>query len=193
MVLYDLRAHDRLPPASTPKIMTSLLAIEKLDPNQVITSDIDATTLTGSSVMGLRPGVAITVRDLLYGLMLPSGNDAAIELARAIDGTEQAFVRRMNQPVTDLGLTDTHFVNSHGLDSRRHYSSAYDLAMLARAAMKSAVFADLVGTRDRQLARPSITICITGTRATQELRRCRRRQDRLDRRCRLDVRGVGHA
>jgi D-alanyl-D-alanine carboxypeptidase (penicillin-binding protein 5/6) len=154
-VLYDLHAHDRLPPASTTKIMTAILAIERGDLGRTVVSDVDARTLTGSSVMGLRPGVAITVQDLLYGLMLPSGNDAAIELAKSTDGGEQAFVDHMNQKAQELGLTDTHFVNPHGLDNPGHYSSAFDLAALARYGMNNPQFAQLVATRDYHLAPPS--------------------------------------
>ncbi len=153
-VLYDLHAHDRLPPASTTKIMTALLSVESLNLDNRVVSDIDATKLIDSSVMGLRPGVPITVRDLLYGLLLPSGNDAAIELAKKVAGSENAFVNRMNDRAAALGLTDTHFVNPHGLDSRRHYSSAYDLAMMGREAMTNATFAALVRTQDHYLAAP---------------------------------------
>jgi D-alanyl-D-alanine carboxypeptidase (penicillin-binding protein 5/6) len=154
-VLYDLHAHDRLPPASTTKIMTAILALEHGDTGRSVVSDIDARWLKGSSVMGLRPGVVISVQDLLYGLMLPSGNDAAIELAKSVDGSEAAFVDHMNQKAQDLGLQDTHFVNPHGLDNPDHYSSAYDLAALARYAMNNPAFADLVRTRDHQLSPPS--------------------------------------
>jgi len=155
-VLYDLGAHDRLPPASTTKIMTAILALESgADTGGSVVSDIDARWLKGSSVMGLRPGMVLSVRDLLYGLMLPSGNDAAIELAKIVDGSEAAFVDRMNQKARELGLRDTNFVNPHGLDDPNHYSSAYDLAMLARYAMANPQFAELVRTRDYQLSPPS--------------------------------------
>ncbi len=154
-VLYDLNAHDRLPPASTTKIMTAILAIERGDLDRSVVSGIDARRMTGSSVMGLRPGVAITVQDLLYGLMLPSGNDAAIELAKSTHGSDAAFVDHMNQKARELGLQDTHFVNPHGLDNPDHYSTAYDLALLARYGMKDPRFASLVGTRDYRLSPPS--------------------------------------
>jgi D-alanyl-D-alanine carboxypeptidase (penicillin-binding protein 5/6) len=111
--------------------------------------------MTGSSVMGLRPGVQITERDLIFGLMLPSGNDASIELAKAIDGSVPAFVDRMNAKAAELGLRDTHFKNPHGLDAHGHYSSAYDLAMLARYGMKNPTFVGLVGTQDWTLSPPS--------------------------------------
>jgi D-alanyl-D-alanine carboxypeptidase (penicillin-binding protein 5/6) len=154
-VLYDLNAHQRRAPASTTKIMTAILTIENGNFDKVITSDIDATKMTGSSVMGLRPGVQISERDLIFGLMLPSGNDAAIELAKAIDGSVPAFVDRMNAKAAELGLADTHFMNPHGLDARGHYSTAYDLAMLARYGMKNPTFVGLVGTEDWTLSPPS--------------------------------------
>lgn len=154
-VLYDLHAHERRAPASTTKIMTAILTIEDGNFDHIVTSDIDARMLVGSSVMGLRPGQQISERDLIFGLMLPSGNDAAIELAEAIDGSVDAFVARMNAKAAALGLQDTRFVNPHGLDARGHYSSAYDLAMLARYGMKNPTFAGLVGTQDWTLTPPS--------------------------------------
>ncbi len=155
-VLYDLRAHDVMSPASTTKIMTAVLALQQLpDLQRVIVSDIDATTLVGSSVMGLRPGVPITVQDLLFGLMLPSGNDAAIELARAVDGDEGRFVQRMNSLARALDLRETRFANPHGLDAPDHHMSAFDLAKLADFAMANPAFEQIVGTRDYHLAPPS--------------------------------------
>ena len=155
-VLYDLRAHDAMRPASTTKIMTAILALQQLpDLSRVIVSDIDAQTLEGSSVMGLRPGVPISVQDLLFGLMLPSGNDAAIELAKAVDGDEGRFVQRMNSLAQALDLRETHFANPHGLDAPDHYMSAFDLAKLADFAMANPAFAQIVGTRDYHLAPPS--------------------------------------
>ncbi|HEY7801213.1 MAG TPA: D-alanyl-D-alanine carboxypeptidase family protein [Dehalococcoidia bacterium] len=154
-VLYDLGAHDRRPPASVTKIMTALLTIEHGDLGRTVVSDVDATTMVGSSVMGLRPGVPITIEDLLYGLMLPSGNDAAVLLAENVDGSVPAFVAEMNKKAKELGLKDTHFANPHGLDDPNHYSSAYDLARLARYAMQEPEFAKIVSTQDWHLAPPS--------------------------------------
>ncbi len=153
-VLYDLRAHDRMSPASTTKIMTAILAIEHGDLDRSIVSDIDAKSLPTSSVMGLRIGVSLTARELLYGLLLPSGNDAALVLARNISGSEQAFVAAMNAKAVALNLRDTHFVNPHGLDRIGHYSSAYDLAMIARYGMTLPLFAQFVGTKDHHLPPP---------------------------------------
>jgi D-alanyl-D-alanine carboxypeptidase len=155
-VLYDLRGHDIMAPASTTKIMTAILALQQLpDLQRVVVSDIDARMLIGSSVMGLRPGVPYSVQDLMFGLMLPSGNDAAIELARAVDGDEGRFVQRMNSLAQALDLRETHFANPHGLDAPDHYSSAYDLAKLADFAMANPVFAWIAGAREYRLAPPS--------------------------------------
>ncbi len=154
-VLYDVNARQRRAPASTTKIMTALLAIEHGDLGRIVVSDVDATTMVGSSVMGLRPGVPITMEDLLYGLMLPSGNDAAVLLANNVAGSVPAFVDEMNRKAQELGLTDTRFVNPHGLDDPNHYSSAYDLAWLARYAMREPEFAKIVNTQTWRLAPPS--------------------------------------
>lgn len=154
-VLYGLNHHERRPPASTTKIMTAILALETVDQQAWTVSGTDARKMPGSSVMGLRPGVYITMHDLLYGLMLPSGNDAALEIAKNVDGTVDAFVRRMNDKVAQLGLRDTHFDNPHGLDTRQHYSSAYDLAMLGRYAMGNEAFRAIAATQTHHLAPPS--------------------------------------
>ena len=108
------------------------------------------TTLRASTVMGVQPGEHVTVRDLLYGLMLPSGNDAAVALAWHVDGSEQAFVARMNARARALGLRDTSFVNPHGLDFQSWaggYTSAYDLAVMTRAALENGTFRQIVATR----------------------------------------------
>jgi len=145
-VLFGKRAHARRAPASTTKIMTAILALEATRGDERIVSTVDARVMHGSSVMGLTPGVEVTVSDLLYGLMLPSGNDAALELARLVSGTEDAFVDRMNERVEELRLADTRFENPHGLDERGHYSSAYDLAIIARDAMRNEQFRAIVST-----------------------------------------------
>jgi D-alanyl-D-alanine carboxypeptidase (penicillin-binding protein 5/6) len=157
-VLYGLDEHARHYPASTTKIMTAILALENrpLDEMVVAQSDGMRMSAAGSSVMGLAPGVQISIRDLLYGLMLPSGNDAALDLARAVDGgSVDAFVARMNAKAAELRLQNTHFRNPHGLDARGHYSSAYDLAMLARYAMGSEEFRRIAATQWYHLSAPS--------------------------------------
>jgi len=153
-ILLNFDAHRRLPPASTTKILTAALTLEDGDLDRVVTSATDARAMVGSSVMGLVPGMPITIRDLLYGLLLPSGNDAAVELSRAVAGDRRAFVAMMNAKVRTLGLTNTHFENPHGLDSPGQFSSAYDLAMIARYAMSNPQFAGMVGARVRHLPPP---------------------------------------
>ncbi len=186
-VLYDLRAHDRMRPASTTKIMTAILAIERGDLDRQVISDVDASAMVGSSVMGLVPGAPITVRDLLYGLMLPSGNDAAVQLAMSTSGSVEAFVAVMNEKAATLGLRETHFGNPHGLDQRAHYSSAFDLSQLARYAMNNPVFAEIAGTRSHRLAPPWDYDLYNGQFDADRISRRRRRKDRLDRSRRLDT------
>jgi D-alanyl-D-alanine carboxypeptidase (penicillin-binding protein 5/6) len=101
------------------------------------------------SVMGLQPGEELSLEDLLYGLMLPSGNDAALAIARYIaHGNEQVFIELMNAKVRQLGLRHTHLMNPHGRDVDGHYSSPYDMAMLARAAMRNPSFQRLASARE---------------------------------------------
>lgn len=145
-ILFEKNAHHALPPASLTKITTAILAIERLDLNQWIEVDVNSHTMRGSSVMGLRPGDRVQVRDLLYGLMLPSGNDAALALARAVSGSDAAFVVEMNAFIARLGLRDIHFVNPHGLSGRSQVASAYALAMLSRYGMALPAFAKIVST-----------------------------------------------
>ena len=135
-VLFDKAAHQRLPPASTTKMMTALLTLE--DGNLDADGPVSALAAgqEGTS-MGLKAGERFTTRELLYGLLLPSGNDAAMALAQREAPSVQAFVDRMNAKAKELGMTDTHFVNPHGLDDPAHLSSAYDLALLARYALQS--------------------------------------------------------
>lgn len=145
-LLYGRNEHLRLPPASTTKIVTAVVALQHADLDAAVVVDVDARRMGDSSVMGLLPGMRLTVRDLLYGLMLPSGNDAALALARHVAGSVPAFVAMMNEEVARLGLNDSHFTNPHGLDSFGLYSTAWDLAMIARAAMADPRFAEIVRT-----------------------------------------------
>jgi D-alanyl-D-alanine carboxypeptidase (penicillin-binding protein 5/6) len=150
-VLWGKGEHERRAPASTTKIMTAILAAENAPLDQTVVSQTDGAAMVGSSVMGLRPGVQISMTDLLFGLMLPSGNDAALEIARAVDGDTGVFVERMNAKAAELDLVDTHFQNPHGLDADGHYSSAYDLAMLGAYSMRNDVFRRVVGALEWHL------------------------------------------
>ncbi len=148
LILYSKNADEELPQASCTKVMTALIAVERGHLDQMITVGADAHALVGpdSSYMGLGVGEKLTLRDLLYGLMLPSGNDAAVAIADGIAGSVPAFVALMNQRAQQLGLTHTHFDNPHGLDSPHHYTSARDLAALAAVAMRIPVLAKITST-----------------------------------------------
>lgn len=151
LLLYGRMPHAHEPPASTTKIATAIVSLEHastLDAAVRITVDGWAMAAAdGSSVMGLVPGSRLSLRTLLFGLLLPSGNDAAEQLALTIGESRAEFVSWMNAVAgNELGLADTHFVNPSGLDADGHYSSAYDLAQLARRAMREDVFREIVGT-----------------------------------------------
>ena len=145
-VLFEHDAHRRSLIASTTKIMTGLLACEDLDPERIIEIPPEAVGIEGSSLY-LRAGERVRVIDLLYGMMLRSGNDAAAALAIAHSGSEAAFVRAMNDRARELGLADTHFANPHGLDDEQNYSTAFDLALLAGRAMENDLFRRVAGTK----------------------------------------------
>ncbi len=149
LILYAKNADEELPQASCTKIMTALIAIERLPLDQVITAGADAHALVNpdSSYMGLDVGEKLTLRDLLYGLVLPSGNDAAVAIADGVAGSVPAFVELMNNRAKELGLTHTHFENPHGLDTPGHFTSAHDLALLAAVALRNATFRQIVSTR----------------------------------------------
>ncbi|MGH2363610.1 MAG: D-alanyl-D-alanine carboxypeptidase family protein [Chloroflexota bacterium] len=145
-VLFALNAAQRLPPASTTKMMTALLTLERGELNRVVTVDAVAAAEIGSR-MGLAAGQQLTEHDLLYGLLLPSGNDAGMALAGQVGGSVPGFVALMNARAQQLGLTETHFSNPVGLDALDHYSSAADLAVLARFTFqREPLFRHIVGT-----------------------------------------------
>lgn len=147
--LYSKNATARVPMASLTKMMTALLAVERGSLDQMVNVTVDSRTYVDSSLMGLLPGERLSLLDLLYGLLLPSGNDAADQIARTIGGSEQAFVGLMNDRAKQLGLNDTHYANPHGLDDPNHYSSAVDLARLASVALQNPTFAKIVQTSAR--------------------------------------------
>lgn len=154
-ILWEKAGRTPVPMASTTKIMTAILAIEKGDLTARVTSDVDGPKMAatdGSSILGITPGDWLTLDDMLYGLMLVSGNDAALAIARHIAGSDAKFVQMMNEKAATLGLKDTHFDNPHGLDSSTHYSTAIDMAMLARYAMQNPTFARIVGTTHKTIS-----------------------------------------
>lgn len=132
--------------ASTTKIMTTIVILEKVDLNEKVTVSAKAGG-TGGSRLGLKRGDKASVRDLLYGLMLRSGNDAAVALAEHVGGSVKGFAELMNEKAIELGLTNTHFVTPHGLDDANHYTTALELAKLTDYAMDNETFAKIVGTK----------------------------------------------
>lgn len=145
-VLYSKNPRAIMAPASTTKMMTAILAIEKgnLDAKVKVSSHAAA---IGGSTMNLRPGDEQTLRDLLYGLMLPSGNDAATAIAEYIAGSESRFAQLMTEKARELGMENTRFQNASGLPAVNHYTTAYDLALLAGYALNNPVFAEIVQTK----------------------------------------------
>jgi D-alanyl-D-alanine carboxypeptidase (penicillin-binding protein 5/6) len=152
-VLYEKNADQRLPMASTTKIMTAILVLETLDLDQKVVVPKDATGIPGS-IAGLMWGEVLTVEQLMYALLIPSGNDAALTLAEKSAGSVQAFVNKMNGKAEEMGLTNTHFGNPNGLHLENHYSSARDLATMAEYAMQNPVFRRIVDTPEYELPYP---------------------------------------
>jgi serine-type D-Ala-D-Ala carboxypeptidase (penicillin-binding protein 5/6) len=149
-VLASHAATQRLPIASTTKLMTAYVALKELPLGQVVEA-APYHPIYGESLLELEPGERISVRDLLYGLILRSGNDAAYDLALAAAGSEGAFVRRMNRYAAALGLSDTHYANPIGLDEPGNYSSALDLTALARRLLDEPAFARIADSRSALL------------------------------------------
>ena len=145
-ILYEKDANSRSLIASTTKMMTALVICEQCNVLDRVKISKEAVGIEGSS-MYLREGEVLTVQDLLYGLMLHSGNDAAVALAIYCSGTVEGFAELMNDKARLLGLNGTHFENPNGLDSPGHYSTARDLAVLASYAMKNPIFAQTVSTK----------------------------------------------
>jgi D-alanyl-D-alanine carboxypeptidase (penicillin-binding protein 5/6) len=145
-VLASQAASRHLPIASTTKLMTAYVAMHELPLGKIVRA-APYQPIYGESLMGLRTGERVSVRDLLYGLILVSGNDAAHTLAVAAAGSQARFVRQMNRHAAALGLADTHYANPVGLDQRGNYSSAADLATLARRLLRMPAFAEISDSR----------------------------------------------
>lgn len=163
-VLYSKDADKRVPMASTTKIMTAIVLLENLGVNNDLTLDTqievckEAGAINGSR-LGLKKGDKVTINDLLYGLMLCSGNDAAIQIAVSIGGSVEGFAELMNKKAEELGLKDSHFVTPHGLDMPEHYTTAYELALIADYALNIEKISEVVKTK-------TYTVAINGNSKT---------------------------
>jgi D-alanyl-D-alanine carboxypeptidase (penicillin-binding protein 5/6) len=146
-ILYQKNAHLQLPQASTTKLMTALVAVEE-GQLQALVQISSASTEIGGSSLYLEPGERLSVAQLLYGLLLVSGNDAADAVATNVAGSTESFVARMNAKAQALGLSDTHYANPHGLPEANHHSSAMDMAILGRSALANSLVARIAGTRE---------------------------------------------
>ena len=139
-IIFDKNSHERFAPASMTKIMSMLLIIEAIESNVIgwedtVTISENASSMGGSQIL-LETGEKMSVNDLFKGIAVASGNDAVVAMAEYIAGTTSAFVKMMNDRAKELGLKDTNFKNPHGLDETNHYSSAYDMAMIAKELVK---------------------------------------------------------
>lgn len=146
-VIYGKNEEVKGPMASTTKIMTATIVLEYADLNKEVEITAKAAG-TGGSRLGLKKGDKITIRDLLYGLMLRSGNDAAVALAIEVGGSVEGFAKLMNEKATELGLQNTNFVTPHGLDNNDHYTTARELAELTDYALTNDMFKKIVGTKN---------------------------------------------
>lgn len=145
-IVYEKNPNKKIDPYSTTKIMTALLGCEQLDLNKTITASTEAASV-GESSMGLLPNEKVTVKDLLYGTMLPSGNDAAYVLAETMGGSLPKFAKMMNDRAKKLGCKNTNFVTPNGLVEKNHYSTAYDMMLIFNEALDNKEFVKIAGTK----------------------------------------------
>lgn len=150
LILYGKNENEKRKMASTTKIMTAIVVIENANLESIVTISQKAAG-TGGSRLGLHTNDKVSVKDLLYGLLLCSGNDAAVALAEFVGGDLPGFSNLMNNKVSELGLTSTHFVTPHGLDNESHYTTAYELAKITDYALKNETFRNIVGTKNHTI------------------------------------------
>lgn len=150
-ILLEVNPHRKLPMASTTKILTALVVIENANLDERITIPKEAQGVEGSSIY-LRTGEHLTVRELLYGLMLQSGNDCAVALAMHVGGSVEKFAQLMNQRAIELGAKNSSFANPHGLAHKNHYTTAYDLALISCFAMQNKIFAEIAQTKSIKIS-----------------------------------------
>ena len=149
-IIFGQNENARLPMASTTKIMTALVALESLPVDTEVKITSQSVGVEGSSIY-LCEGEILTLEQLLYALMLESANDAATAIAIAVSGSVEAFAEKMNTKAASLGLTDTHFVNPHGLDAEEHYTTAFELALVTRAALQNPLFREISATERKTI------------------------------------------
>lgn len=149
-ILYEKNAFSKKPMASTTKIMTIIIAIENNSLDDIVTISQKAAN-TGGSSAHLKTGKKIKLEELLYGLMLKSGNDAAVAIAEHTSGSVEEFAKLMNDKAIELGALNTNFVTPHGLDTNNHYSTAYDMAVITSYALKNPVIAKIVSTKEKTM------------------------------------------
>lgn len=145
-VLYSYHANERLNPASLTKVMTALIVMENCNMEDVVLIGDVTIYEDGVQLFNLKAGDRITVQNLLYAMLVYSANDAALALAQHVAGSEEAFAEMMNSRALQLGATNTHFVNSHGLSHEEHYTTAYDLYLIFNAAVKYDIFQQIINT-----------------------------------------------
>lgn len=149
-VLFEKNAYQKRPMASTTKVMTAIVALENGNLDDVVTVSRNAASIHGS-LMHLKAGETLTLRELMYGLLLCSGNDAAIAIAEHIGGSMNGFLEMMNKKAKEIGAINTNFTSPHGLDEVGHYSTAYDMALITKYALNIPVFNEIVKTTSIQI------------------------------------------
>lgn len=146
-ILYEKSAFSKTPMASTTKILTGIIAIERCKLDDLVSISSKAAHTSGST-LGIVSNTTMTMHDLLYGLLLRSGNDCAVAIAEHIGGDLEGFANIMNEKAKTLGLSSSNFVTPHGLDSSDHYTTAYELALITNYALKNETFRNIVGTKE---------------------------------------------
>jgi len=155
-ILYGLNISERRYPASLTKMLTCIIALENLDLGTTVTVDSEASGI-GGNTLNLKTGEKLNAKDLLYGTMVISANDGAVAIAKAVSGTLEDFTTAMNRKAEEIGCIDTHFVNPNGLHDDNHYTTVYDLYLIAMYCMKNETFRDIVSTVDYVVPQTNMT------------------------------------
>jgi len=150
-IMYEKNAHQKMSMASTTKIMTAICALENSELDKLVEVHPSSVGVEGSSIY-LKHGEHLTVRELVYGLMLSSGNDAAVAIAYAVSGSVEEFAKLMNETAQKIGVKNTSFKNPNGLDEENHYTTAYDLAVITAYALKIKEFKEIVSTYEKTIS-----------------------------------------